>query len=227
MRNGSPMKRNTVLLVLLPGGFTLLELLIAVTILGVLVTMLFGAIGKAKEFAWRAQSRHDVLQIVSAVNAYYAEYSAYPIPPEQSGTEVSFTTDNSELFNALRDLPLGRNADHALNPRQVNFIQIPNASNSGNPRSGLAHGCWYDPWGPQPGKAESGVYHIRLDGSYQGRVTDPYPGHDDDDDNDSESRGRKPSEEDAAVIHTGVIVWSLAKGGVQTYKLVDQIVSWK
>jgi prepilin-type N-terminal cleavage/methylation domain-containing protein len=222
------MNRNRDLPAPLACGFTLLELVIVITILGVLVTMLFGAIGKTKEFARRAQSRHDVLQIVSAVNAYYAEYAAYPIPPEQSGAEVSYTTDNSELFNTLRGLPLGRNADHVLNPRQVDFIQIPNASNSANPRSGLAHGCWYDPWGPQPGKAESGVYHIRLDGSYQGQVTDPYPGHDDDDDDesDSESQGRDTSSE-AAVIHTGVIAWSLAKGGVQTYKLVDQIISWK
>jgi len=220
------MKRNTDLASRPPGGFTLLELLIVITILGVLVTMVFGAVGKAKEFAWRAHARHDVTQIVAAVNAYQAEYECYPIPPEQNGAEVTFTTDNSELFNVLRDLPVGRNAAHALNPRHINFIEIPNASNPENPHGGLAHGCWYDPWGPQPGKTESGVYHIRIDGSYQGQVTDPYPGHDEDDD-DSGKGGAKAPAEEAPVIHRGVIAWSLARGGVQTYKLIDQIISWK
>jgi hypothetical protein len=129
-------------------------------------------------------------------------------------------TSNSDLLNALRAVPEGANADDALNPKQIAFIRVPDAASSTLPRNGILHGNWYDPWGPQPGKPESGIYHVRIDGSYSGHVTNPYPGYDDDD--EGKHHGEPPP-----VISQGVIAWSVARTGETTYELRDQIVSYQ
>ena len=92
--------------------------------------------------------------------------------------------------------------------------------NATQPRSGIQNGNWYDPWGPQAEKPESGIYHVRIDGSYSGRVTNPYPGYDDD--NDERHPGTPPP-----MINQGLIAWSVARTGETTYELRDQILSYQ
>jgi prepilin-type N-terminal cleavage/methylation domain-containing protein len=196
-------------------GFTLIELITVVAILAVLMSLLAAVAGRAIDSARRAQAANDISQIVTAVNAYREEYGRYPVRSDQEGSEATFRTDNSDLFYALRAIAKGANAGNALNPRCIVFLDVPDAKNSSAPRAGMANGIWYDPWGRQPGKPESGIYHIRIDAAERGYVTDPYPGSDMDD------GGSAPT------IRTGVIAWSLAKGGLQTYELRDQIISWR
>jgi prepilin-type N-terminal cleavage/methylation domain-containing protein len=193
-------------------GFTLIELLTVIAIVAVLMSLLFAAIGGAMEKAKRTQARNDIRQLVAAINAYNEEYGTLPVTKAQTGTQVTYRTDNSDLLYTLRAVPQGANADNALNPRGIVFIDVPNAKNPSHPQGGISKGIWFDPWGRQPGKPESGVYHVRLDAAYQGYVNDPYPG--------SYAGGSKP------IVRTGAIAWSLAKGGLQTYELRDQVISW-
>lgn len=198
-------------------GYSLIELVTVVAILSILISLLFTVVGSAKEAARQSHAKSDLSQLVAAVRAYYLAYGVYPVQREQEGAEVTFTTDNSELMNVLRDIPEGANAEHRLNPKQIRFLEVPAAHDPDHPRSGIFHGCWLDPWGPQQGKPESGIYHVRIDAAYKNEVTDPYPGVDADDE-----RAAPPPP-----IKSGVIAWSLAKGGVQTYELIDQVISWK
>jgi prepilin-type N-terminal cleavage/methylation domain-containing protein len=200
-------------------AFTLVEMLTVLAVAAVLMTLLFTGIGAAKEAARRAQAKSDLLRLVSAIQAYYAEYGRYPIAPpsEGPGTEVTFATDNSDLLYTLRALPKGSNTGHRRNPRRIIFLEVRDAADSTQPRNGLANDIWYDPWGPQSGKPESGVYHVRIDGTYRNIVSDPYPGEGQDED-----EGGPP-----ATLPHGVIAWSLARTGVQTYELRDQVLSWK
>ncbi len=203
-------------------AFTLVELLVVISILAVLMSLLFSAVSSVNNSARRVQAKNDSVQIVTAVNAYYTDYGHYPIAPAKEGSEVSFTIDNSDLFYILRAIASGANMNDALNSRRVSYISIPEAKDKTHPHGGIANGVWYDPWGPQGSdKPESGIYHIRIDGGYVGTVSDPYPGSDDDDSVKSKSNAPKP------VIHSGVIAWSLAQTGVQTYELKDQVLSWK
>jgi len=204
-------------------AFTLVELLVVIAVIGVLMSLLFPVYGSIQESARRLKAKNDVTQLVTAVNAYFTEYGAYPIAPPAPGepaTEVSFMTSNSDLLNVLQAVPEGANSDDALNPKQIAFIRVPDVASSALPRSGIFHGNWYDPWGPQPGKPESGIYHVRIDGSYIGKVTNPYPGFDDDD--DWKHQGGPPP-----MINQGVIAWSVARTGETTYELRDQIVSYQ
>src|SRR5205085_1177028 len=92
--------------------------------------------------------------------------------------------------NTLRAIPQGANRDHLLNPKQIVFLEPPQVKDPQNPRNGIStDGIWYDPWGPQPGKPESGIYHVRIDATYSNLVSDPYPGGPDKDDDDSKKSG--------------------------------------
>lgn len=199
-------------------AFTLIELLVVISVIAVLLGMIFPIYGKAQESARRVQAKNDVVQLASAVNAYYTEYGKYPIAPPAGGepaTEVTFLTSNRDLLYTLRGIAQGVNTDNELNPRQIAFIQVPDVKDKNRPRSGIYNGDWYDPWGPQSGKPESGIYHVRIDGSYSGHVTNPYPGYDGDD-------WGPP-----AVLNLGVIAWSVATTGATTYELRDQVLSYQ
>jgi prepilin-type N-terminal cleavage/methylation domain-containing protein len=199
-------------------AFTLIELLVVMSVIAVLLGMMFPIYGKVQESARRVQAKNDVVQLASAVNAYYTEYGKYPIAPPGEGqpaTEVTFLTNNADLLNVLRAIDAGVNVGDALNPRRIAFIQVPDVKDQSRPRSGIYNGNWYDPWGPQAGKPESGIYHVRIDGSYSGHVTDPYPGY------GGEQWGPPP------VINQGVIAWSVATTGETTYELRDQVLSYQ
>ncbi len=159
-------------------AFSLIELLTVIAIIAVLMSLIFSAAGSVKEASRRVQAKHDVRQLVASINAYCGEYGVYPIkrPPPGEATEVTFTTDNSALIYTLCAVSQGANEGNILNPKQVGFLEVPRVKDPLRPRSGQANGIWYDPWGPQPGKPESGIYHVRLDGTYSNVVSDPYPG---------------------------------------------------
>jgi len=214
-----------------PRAFTILELLTVIAIIAILIGLLSSVLSKVKEKAKQASAKNDLLLIVSAVNTFYADYGVYPIarPANGIGAEVTFASDNSDLVYALCARPQGANAADAINPRQVVYLDVSNVKNALSPRSGICNGNWYDPWGPQSGKPESGIYHVRIDGSYSNTVTDPYPSRDSGDGSGG-NWSPSPSSGSAAppaTLPLGVIAWSLAGTGVQTYDLQDQILSWK
>jgi len=198
-------------------SYSLIEVVTVIAIISLVASLLVTVVGAVKETARRTHAQSDLAQLVAAVRAYYLAYGVYPVRRDQEGAEVTFATDNSELMNVLRDVPEGANAEHRLNPKGIKFIEVPAAHDPNRPHAGICHGCWYDPWGPQRGKPESGVYHVRIDAAYKNEVTDPYPGA------DADEGGTTPP----PTIKCGVIAWSLARGGVQTYELIDQVISWK
>ena len=202
-------------------AFTLTELLTVVSIIAILTSLLFAVVGTARNAARRAGAKADLMNLVAAIKAYQQEYGVYPLSraSEADVTEVTFSIDNSDLCNTLRAIPQGANKNNVLNPRRIAFLEVPDAKNQADPHNGIANGNWYDPWGRQPGKPESGIYHVRIDAANRGFVSDPYPGADKDDDWGGTA--------EKAVIRTGVIAWSLAKTGIQTYELKDQVLSWK
>src|SRR6266513_2474218 len=93
-------------------AFTLIELLVVISIIAILIGLLFPAFKGVQDQARKVQTKNDLTQIVTAVNAFYTEYGRYPVSSTittdayfGSGTAPSGTTSagtNDVLFNELR-----------------------------------------------------------------------------------------------------------------------------
>jgi type II secretory pathway pseudopilin PulG len=220
-------------------AFTLIELLVVIAIIIILAGLLFPAFRGVQNQAKRTQAKNDLTQIVTAINAYYTEYGKYPINTAVKGTgDATYSTDNNALFDVLRNMT-GTTPGNTLNPRAIVFISPPSAKDPANPRSGIAPqtvtvngilitvGSFMDPWGTTSGRADSGFYHVAIDGNYNGIV-------------------RAPSYTDLATTYTtatdgsgdvgvgiGVMSWSLGKDGSLgtngdgIYGNSDDVISWQ
>jgi type II secretory pathway pseudopilin PulG len=158
-------------------AFTLLELLVVITIIIILIGFLFPAFRGIQDQAKRTQARNDLNQIVAAISAFYTEYGYYPVPTgTNTDTAATYgtTNPNNVVFDVLRydtnlaDAPTVQ----ALNPRQVVFIEPPVARDQGNPKLGLCYssncgpkGAWFDPWGNQ--------YDLAIDANYNNVTAAP------------------------------------------------------
>ena len=155
--NTMPLRRS-----ILPRAFTLIEILVVISIIAILMALLFPALEKVREQTRRAQARNDLGQIVAAVKYYHAEYGKYPsVAPTAPDGDVlvgdavaKAAIDNGALMDTLRAIDRGLNARHVLNPKRIVFLEGRAAGNAAEPRAGFAdkaeskkHGSFYDPWG--------------------------------------------------------------------------------
>ncbi len=189
-------------------AFTLVELLIVITMIVILTGLLFPAFRGVQDQAKKIQAKNDLTQIVTAVNAYYTEYGKYPLV-----TDDSTISANADLFYALRAVTSGSNASNAANTRQIVFISPPDAKDTTNPRSGIGgDGQYYDPWGKP--------YNVAIDANYDNQITNPY--------------GRNSGAGDDS-LRQRVIAWSLGKDGTlgdktkndNKFTSSDDVISWQ
>ncbi len=147
------------------GAFTLIELLAVIAIIAILMKLLFPVIISAKNQARRAEAGSDARLIVAACKNYASDYGKFPpVSSDASATVYTFgpktknvgvtgdqgdySLDNSELFNILRAIPSGLNANSALNKRGIKYFEHPVAKDLKNPRSGFVDGTGYPGWAP-------------------------------------------------------------------------------
>ncbi len=180
------------------GAFTLIELFVVMAVIIILMGLAFPAFNSVQNAAKKTQAKNDLVQIVTAVNAFYTEYGKYPTADT---TEVTYgagaARTNELIFNELR---AKNTTSTTLNPRQIVFISPPDVKDATQPRSGIATqavgastpiGSFVDPWGSP--------YTVRIDADYGGDVLNPYGA--------AGGAGGSP-------IRQGVIAWSVGKNGV-------------
>src|ERR1043166_5927883 len=178
-------------------AFTLIELMVVISIIAILIGLLFPALRGVQDQAKRAQAKNEVSQIVTAVNAFYTEYGRYPIDPAAGTTaDVTYgptgaTYTNEKLLDVLRNITTD-SLTTTLNPRQIVFISPPDVKDGGTPRAGIgtttSTGQYFDPWGK--------AYCIKIDGNYDNQLANPY----------SLNAG-------ATTVQIGVIAWSFGSDG--------------
>jgi type II secretory pathway pseudopilin PulG len=125
-------------------AITLLEVVIAVAVLGILMAVLFPAVGVGHD-PEKSQAKNDVTQIATAVIAFESEYGRLP------GTGPGAV--GGKVLAAL----MGSNS--TINPRGIVFIEV-GAAHSG--KSGISNGVFIDPWG--------GAYQIAYASGTNNRV---------------------------------------------------------
>jgi prepilin-type N-terminal cleavage/methylation domain-containing protein len=199
-------------------AFTLIELLVVIVIIAVLMGIAFPVFSSIQNQAKKTQAKNDLMQIVTAVNAFYTEYGKYSVTAA-ADTVVGGggATANNTLFTTLRGL------DPVSNSRQIVFISPPEVKDKTNPRSGIATqdtsvngvsvktGEFADPWGTP--------YAIAIDTDYTSQIeTNPY----------GPNNGAGNNN-----IRQGVIAWSfgkdqsIGKGGNSIFTGSDDVISWQ
>jgi type II secretory pathway pseudopilin PulG len=186
--------------------------LVVIVIITILAGLLFPAFNGAQNQAKKVQAKNDLIQIVTAVNAFYTEYGRYPTSATTDATATygpGGSNTNDALFNELRA------KSSALNTRQIVFISPSDVKDPANPRSGIGTttgaGQYYDPWGTP--------YAIALDADYDNQVTpNPYGA--------NNGAGASP-------VRQGVIGWSLGtdtklgNNGDGKFTNSDDVISWQ
>lgn len=125
-----------------------MELLVVIAILGILMALLFPAVGAAINTAKRAQAKNDATQIATALKGYYTEYGRWP-------------TGAAENYGDLTGLLLEtiRASNNTENPRQIVFLEVNNYKKG---KSGVDGSTFVDPW-KQP-------YKVKIDADYNNKI---------------------------------------------------------
>jgi type II secretion system protein G len=218
-------------------AFTLVELLVVISIIIILMGLLFPAFKGVQDQARKTQAKNDLTQIVTALNAYNTDYGVYPLDNSKQGFDTLLgnpggTYDNSLIFDVLRALPNGWNSNNVLNTRQVVYMQGSPVKDPANPKSGFATasatssngsaikiGSFVDPWG--------GEYLVSVDSDYDGWTQDfiPY--------NDVTYTQKNGGAGMWSAISVGSFAASWGKDGKQgtngdrNLKGSDDVVSWQ
>ncbi|NNC87811.1 MAG: hypothetical protein HKN82_05035 [Akkermansiaceae bacterium] len=148
----------------------LLGLLILTAVILIWASTGFGAGMVAIKKARKAQAKHDCVNLVQAVAAYFADYGRLPPIPGAGGGRGALTD------NAAMDILLGFNI--AANPRALRYFSGKAAVGR---TAATAHGGLFfsiaggaellDPWKKKPGGVRHFYLLLDLDGD--GKIPDP------------------------------------------------------
>lgn len=135
-------------------GFTLVELLVVISIIGLLTGLVSVAVPRAMSGAKKSKAKSEMLAIISAIKAYDSEYSTYPNP---QGADVSSDDpwisgdDSKNLMKILSGQDF-----NGQNPKKVRFLEGPDEE-----------GNFQDPWKKGSNR---GQYTVKLDRNRDGIV---------------------------------------------------------
>jgi prepilin-type N-terminal cleavage/methylation domain-containing protein len=140
-------------------GFTLVELLVVISIIAVLAAAGFSAGNAAIQKAKKLTAQASCTAIETAVNNYFTEYGS--MPKEGTGTPTIDTINDLDFLEVLLGL------DTTMNTRGIKFLSVKEGKSEKNgliyAKSGNTIEGLYDPWG--------GPYNVMLDLDYEEKLT--------------------------------------------------------
>ena len=141
--------------------------IIVVLVLAALCYLLFPRIG-SRPHRERSKAAVVIRSILNALKSYEVDHGHFPkVGQPRNASEkfvitgestVGTSLGNEAIFDVLRAIPRGANANHALNPKKQIYFEEIKATNPQQPQDGFAdgpefapevQGRLFDPWGSQ------------------------------------------------------------------------------
>ena len=136
-------------------GFTLVELLVVISIVGLLAGLMSVAIPRAMEAGKKAKVKGELTAIVAAVKAYKQEYGRFPGDPSKTNRLFSSNSSPDTIKTFMKVLSGDSTAlldSQVANPKGVRFFE-----------GAKTDGTMDDPWG--------GQYLVLVDSSETGSLS--------------------------------------------------------
>jgi len=187
-------------------GFTLVELLVVISIIGALAGIMVPTIKGAMEAGKKAKVKGELTAIVAAVKAYKQEYGQWPVAKSKMDSVAdeynswygppTQEQESKDLMKILSGDMTVQKEGQTMNPKGVRFLE-----------GAQTDGTFQDPWGKQ--------YCVKMDTNESGGV---------------EYYGTSGTQEN---IRVSVIAVSLGKNGTQedpdkkVTKTCDDVYSWR
>jgi prepilin-type N-terminal cleavage/methylation domain-containing protein len=197
----------------IPRAFTLVELLVVITIIAILGSLAASGVINALDQAHRLKVRAVVMDLKNGIDQYQTDYNRYPIDSSVAGTSGEdapelLTDGSNSLVDTLMGIPPASSGTADLNPKHTPFTSFPPANNGRHGLVGAARPFKLTDMYGQP-------YHILLDTNGDNQVKNP----------DTSNTDPKISQNQAAYLVTKVAVYSSGKD--QTPRTSDDITSWR
>jgi prepilin-type N-terminal cleavage/methylation domain-containing protein len=195
------------------GAFTLIELLIVITIVAILISLTAAQVVREIDNANRLKVRTVVMELKSGIDAYQLDYNHFPTDSNIAGANGDdvpelLTDGSNSLVDALMGIPPASSGTSDMNPKRTSFAQFPPANNDRHGLVGAARPCKLNDMYGQP-------YHIMLDTNGDNQVKNP----------DTTNTDPKISQNQAAHLVTKIAVYSNGKD--QAPRTGDDVTSWR
>ena len=193
-----------------PSAFTLIEMLVVITIIGILASMAFPVITGVMNRARKVRTQAVIKDLQVAIKAYQTEYNRYP--SDATGEDETLQTNSDSPLIAILLSSDSQEESGGKNPRGIKFIDLPMAKNGRGGLIGQDEDSYQlvDEW-EQP-------YTVIMDTNGDEKIENP----------DVQNSDSKISSGAPAQLPVGVAVYSFGPDGkTNNSPSQDDITSWR